>query len=414
MPRQPIPSKRPDRTVACRVTPEQYHQVLEAARAADQDISHYVRDTLFAATEATAQALDDAYAEGVRDAQAAAQHQRDMIEAERDHERQLRAGWQQRAGQLERELSITSARLTSSVVRVLENGLGARTEVLRLWALLDPSEQERMLPTVATAIVEGVHTVCRSSRRSDLKHVLGVDHRARWLAAILTLGSGEGEGSDARARKQVTGLALCAAVMVLSTWYLERAGYLLPRKPPDPSAVPEPPPVDVAQSIGDRQTMVADVLVQRDAIDAGDEAVVFTVAPASSAPGAAGETLAGATAGDSEPNSAGASPPPTPVIDSQEPTAAREVERAPLPNAGREDGLPADSRGPTGGDSAWTLGHSRVSARARIRMTCDVATDCSVSARSPALPTTGIRVADHAAATINSAVMRVLTPRPAA
>jgi hypothetical protein len=338
MPIQPRPSKRPDRIVACRITPEQYQQVLEAARAAERNISDYMRDALFATTEATAQALDDAYAEGVRDAEAAARHQREVMAAERDHERQLRAGLQQRAGQLERDVRITSGRLTSSVVRVLENGLGARTEALRLWALLDESEQERMLPAVATAIVEGVHAVCQSGRRSDIKHVLDVDARARWLVTFLTLHSGENEASDAR--KQVTGLALSAAIMVLSTWYLERAGYLLPQKPTEPPPVPEPPPVDVAQSIGDRQTMVADVLVQGDAIDAGDQVVVSTMALASSAPGAAGETLAGGTAGDSEPDSAGASPPPTPVIASAEPTAAREVERAPPPNAGRVDGLP--------------------------------------------------------------------------
>jgi hypothetical protein len=337
--------------VACRVTPEQYQQVVKAARAADRNISDYTRDALFATTEATALALEDAYAEGVRAAQAAARQQHELLEAERDRERQRRAGWQQRAGQLERDLRITSGRLTGSVVRVLENRLGARGEVLRLWALLDVREQERMLPTVATAIVEEVHNVCQSGRRYDLKHVLGVDARARWLAAILTLDSGEGEASDAQARKQVTGLALCAAIMVLSTWYLERVGCLLPRKATEPPPVPEPPPVDVDQSSGDRRTMVADVLVQGDAIDAGDQVVVSTVAPASSALGAAGETLAGGAAGDPEPDSAGAGPPPIPVIASAEQTAAREVEQAPRPNAGRDDGLPADSRGPTGGGS---------------------------------------------------------------
>jgi hypothetical protein len=91
--------------------------------------------------------------------------------------------------------------------------------------------------------------------------------------------------------------------------------------------------------------------VQGDAIDAGDQVVVSTVAPASSALGAAGETLAGGAAGDPEPDSAGAGPPPIPVIASAEQTAAREVEQAPRPNAGRDDGLPADSRGPTGGGS---------------------------------------------------------------
>ena len=90
MPIQPRPSKRPDRMVACRVTPEQYQQVVKAARAADRNISDYTRDALFATTEATALALEDAYAEGVRAAQAAARQQHELLEAERDRERQRR------------------------------------------------------------------------------------------------------------------------------------------------------------------------------------------------------------------------------------------------------------------------------------------------------------------------------------
>lgn len=295
MAKQPRPSERTDRIVACRVTLAQFQQLLAAAQVTDQNVSEYLRDVLFAATEASADALEKAYTEGAREAQADAHRERAAVEAELDRERQLSVSWQQRAGQLERDLRITSGRLTLAIKRVLENHVGARAELARLWACLGAKEQERVLPVLATEIVERVHDVCLSAGKSDLKHVLAVDAKARWLSAMLTRAFA-GARSAAPAQAQVTSLALGVATMLLTDWYLRRIGYLAEPTTAEPPAAPEPPPIAATQWSSDLEPLVAGGLEEGDASRA---AAAFSLCA-----------------------SREVGPQPVPVIKSPEPTAA--------------------------------------------------------------------------------------------
>lgn len=209
---------------------EQYERLVEAAATTDRTVSAYMRDSVFGAVQATTEALDTAYSEGVRDAEAVAQRRLLIIEAERDQERQLRARSEERAGQLELQLRITSARLITWVTTVLEHRSDrARGEVVRLWTLLDMSERERMFPAIATTIVEGVHAGFATESRVDPEQVLAVHGRARWLCDVLGPDPREAEGPDpdAHARTTVAALALRAALIALLGWSLERARHRL-------------------------------------------------------------------------------------------------------------------------------------------------------------------------------------------
>lgn len=249
---RPKPSNRPDRVVACRMPCEQHERLVEVAAATNRSVSELMRESVFGAVEATSEALDAAYSDGVRDAQAGAQRHQLIIEAERDQERQVRARWQQRAEQLELELRITSARLISSVTGVLEHrSNGARGEAVRLWKLLDVAERERMFPAIATAIVESVHATLARASRAEPEQLLPVYGRARWLCDVLSPDPGQADepDPDAHARAAVAAVALRAAIVVLLGWCSERTRHHLHPRAAQPPVVPEVP--SVAAPIGD-------------------------------------------------------------------------------------------------------------------------------------------------------------------
>lgn len=264
MPIRPKRSTRSDRVVSCRMPSEHYERLAEAAAATDLSVSEFMRESVFGAVETTSAALDAAYSEGVRDAEADAQRHLVMVEAERDQERRLRTQAQQRVGQLEQELRITSARLINSLTRVLEHRSdGARGEVVRLWTMLDVAERERLFPAIATSVVETVHASFATASRPDPEQLLAVYRRARWLCDVVTPGPGNAEGPDpdVHAWALVSTLALRAAILVLLGWSLERRRHLHLRPTvAQPPVAPEVPPVAAALGDAVAQPLGADAL----------------------------------------------------------------------------------------------------------------------------------------------------------
>jgi hypothetical protein len=150
-------------TLTCRVTDEQHQAVVAWARESGRSVSEFVRDAVFSETHASAAALDQARDGGVQAERAVAEIGLLACEAQLDQALQNGALWRQRAERLERDLRITSMGLLLAVIRVLESDSHARAELARLWACLEPSDRERMLPALATAIAERLDSLCEAT-----------------------------------------------------------------------------------------------------------------------------------------------------------------------------------------------------------------------------------------------------------
>jgi hypothetical protein len=240
-------------TLTCRVTREQHQAVVAWARESGQTLSDYLRDAVFAATEATADALETAREDGVQAERVSARAELQALQAQLDQACHAAAQWQRHAAKLQSDVRITSQRLVVGVVRVLGSTPGARTELGRLWGCLSPTEQARMLPAIAAAITERVDNACQANRprTSDVANALRIYANARWISEVVTPGSGAGETSDA-AGEEGTVTVLRALTQALTTiaQCFQRAGGSL-QDQPDPPEVGARSPTDPARGGGD-------------------------------------------------------------------------------------------------------------------------------------------------------------------
>jgi hypothetical protein len=179
------------RTVGCRVTSEEYQEVEEAARITESSISDYLRHALFAETNATAAALEEARRRGYEEARSDAHYELTAVKAQLIQARQAAASWQQRGADLERNLVISSQRLVMAVSRVLWSAPRARAELTRVWACLNPADQQRVLPAVTECILEELERIrdevssMRYTRERDAETLTN----AAWLHRLL-IGAG--------------------------------------------------------------------------------------------------------------------------------------------------------------------------------------------------------------------------------
>lgn len=176
------------RTIACRVSPDLHRQVEEAAEATGRDISTYLRDTLFAETEITLDALKQVRREAAAAARVQAEVERAASAAQLEQARRESARWERRARDLEQDARITGERLLMVVSRVLVGDLGAHAECQRLWTYLDGDDQLRMLPAVAIAVTGQLDQLRPvRPRLRDLRRAMATYSEASWITDSVIL-----------------------------------------------------------------------------------------------------------------------------------------------------------------------------------------------------------------------------------
>jgi uncharacterized protein (DUF1778 family) len=169
--------------IAFRLPPEQVECLDQAAAATGHDRSGYLRETVIGATSVTAATVAKVRREARREERAAADIEIRLLRAQLDQAVQLRAAAQRRIHELEGDLRISSTRILSAVRRVLMRDRGARTELNRLWACLEPADRLSMLPALVSAIDEGLDGVLEErstlgyQRERDRQVVANVAHR---------------------------------------------------------------------------------------------------------------------------------------------------------------------------------------------------------------------------------------------
>jgi hypothetical protein len=268
------PMSRTDRTVGCRVTSEQYREVEEAARMTGLSVSEYLRGALFTETKATAAALEKARSQGYAAARSTASDELRALQAELSQAREASAAWHQRAQHLGRDVVITSQRVMIAVTRVLWSAPSARAELARLWACLDPADQQRMLPGVTEVILERVERVRDETPRYTRERDAETLTNASWLHRLLIAAGGELTPAARTAHETIVKAAGEAEVSLyrrglrrgrvpLGDWASAmRSRWPLnpPMAPADdpPPLPPEPPPLDASthppiQGVGDTE-----------------------------------------------------------------------------------------------------------------------------------------------------------------
>jgi hypothetical protein len=214
--RDNLPTQTGSMVAACRLTREQHLEVVEAARATDRSLSDYLRDALFAATEATDAALEEARSGGFEAARTLEQIEILTLQTQLHRARHAGALWQQRAAQLERDVAITSQRLLIAVTRVLGSAPGARAQLAQLWACMAAGDQQRMLPAITATVVEQLRRVRDETSTGPYARERGTEvvASAEWIDSLLT-GAGGGLTNAARTAHQTIVVTALSAELSL-------------------------------------------------------------------------------------------------------------------------------------------------------------------------------------------------------
>ncbi len=141
-------------TLSCRVTAEEWEQVVASAHAAGRDVSEHMRAAVFAEIHASAEALEAARREVAKTVGEKADRQRRALQAELDDAKKNWAGWQRRAQEHEQDLLFVSVHVIRAARAVLAGHPGSRSELARLWACLSVEERLRLLPMLAQVALE--------------------------------------------------------------------------------------------------------------------------------------------------------------------------------------------------------------------------------------------------------------------
>lgn len=199
--------------VAFRLPPELLERLDQAAEATGHDRSSYLRAIVFGATAVTAEAAANIWREARREERAAADIEIQALRAQLDQAVQLRAVAQQRIQKLEGDMRISSTRLLIAVRGVLRSARGARPELNRLWACLEPADRQRMLPALTSAIVESLDVVVeeRSTLRYECERDRQVVAKAAWLSDALIGARESGEPAPLRAMRVILEVATARA-----------------------------------------------------------------------------------------------------------------------------------------------------------------------------------------------------------
>jgi hypothetical protein len=148
------PFERASETITARVTPDEKQQVAEAARAADRDVSAFVRLSVLEGTIATQNALAEAEQRGRRAARDEADRELHSLRVELQQAKRALAESQGREQELARHITSTSANLMAAVADLFAGRAGAEPEVVRLWACIPLDDRPRILLAVTALVSE--------------------------------------------------------------------------------------------------------------------------------------------------------------------------------------------------------------------------------------------------------------------
>jgi uncharacterized protein (DUF1778 family) len=193
------PSERASVTITARVTPEEKQQVVDAARAADRDVSAFVRLSVLEGTIATERALAEAEQRGHRAARDEADRELHSLQTELQSTKQALVESQSREEELERHISSTSANLMAAVADLFAGRAGAQPEVVRLWACIPLDERPRILLAV-TALVSELIVLRRGPRttlQSDIEDWVRLFDLTVWVSQALDPNVGYPQSQDA-------------------------------------------------------------------------------------------------------------------------------------------------------------------------------------------------------------------------
>lgn len=184
--------------VSCRLPFEQAQRIFEQAEAAGLSHSDYLRDLLVDAVAAVERAVEAA--RQAADHAVQVEQELQAVRAELAVARTTCADLQRQALKRQEQIGFTGAELLTAVECVKRIGWRYRPDVLYWVGRLPRDDPYRILPRIATQMVEVLNDISdqRSTSRVDLNRDRTKLRRAEWLVRILSSEVGFSDSGEAR------------------------------------------------------------------------------------------------------------------------------------------------------------------------------------------------------------------------